>query len=404
MIGDNLRHLRVFRAVCDGGSATRAAESCLVSQPAVTQALGKLEAEAGMALFFRRPQGFFPTQAGEALRARAERALAVLDAALEDVAPRLVLTATRPQLMALIASVEAQNFSLAARRLGVAQPTVHRAVTQLEREAGRALFQRSSTGILPTRSCNNLARAARLSFAEMSQARAELGDLAGREVGQIVIGAMPLGRSHPLPHALVSFRKSRPNLPVRIVEGTYDELLGQLRRGDLDFLIGALRDPVPIEDVVQEWVFDDTLVLLCGGSHPWRHRTDLRVADLADQHWLVPRDGTPTRSQFDAMFTTRGLHPPHSIIETGSVILMREVLDQTDHLACISWLQAKAEIARGLVHVVPFEVPNSSRAIGLTLRRDWTPTPAQSQLLNLIRKSAQENSSYSMNLSNLPAN
>ncbi|OOY24756.1 LysR family transcriptional regulator [Thioclava sediminum] len=385
MIDANLRHLRVFLAVAEGGSITRAAELCHVSQPAVTQAIAKLEAEAGTALFTRTTHGLFATEAGEVLRHRTSRALDALDTQLTEFAPRLKLTATRAQLQALIAAAEAQNFSLAARRLGVSQPTVHRAITQLEKEAGRALFQRSPFGIVPTRGCANLARIARLAFVELEQARAELGDLSGREVGQIVIGAMPLSRSHVLPKAIVAFRKMRPNMAVKVLEGSYDELLGGLRRGEIDFLIGALRDPAPIGDVVQEKLFDDTLVVLAGRDHPLLGQPLPAADELANWPWLVTREGTPTRAQFEAFFSDAGVNLPRGLIETGSVILMREMVQDGRHLACVSRAQAEGEIERGLVEVLTDNFSGTRRPIGLTLRDGWEPTPAQAQMLMAVR-------------------
>ncbi len=53
----NLRHLRVFLAIAETGSITRAAEAARLSQPAVTQGLTRLEAALGAALFRRGPQG-----------------------------------------------------------------------------------------------------------------------------------------------------------------------------------------------------------------------------------------------------------------------------------------------------------------------------------------------------------
>jgi LysR family transcriptional regulator of gallate degradation len=128
----NLRHLRVFLAVVDTGSVTRAADACHVSQPAVTQALNKIERTAGVSLFTRTPHGMFVNKTGERLATRVRRAFNYLDPALTELAPRLRITATTAQLQALIAVREAENFTLAARRMGIAQPTVHRAVTQLE--------------------------------------------------------------------------------------------------------------------------------------------------------------------------------------------------------------------------------------------------------------------------------
>ena len=127
----NLRHMRVFLAAHDTGSITQAAATCLVSQPAVTQSIHKLEEQLDNRLFDRTPHGLFATEAGQVLAARVRRALGMLDDALGDLAPRLRLTATTSQLTALIAAVETENFTVAARRLGLAQPSVHRAITDL---------------------------------------------------------------------------------------------------------------------------------------------------------------------------------------------------------------------------------------------------------------------------------
>ncbi|MFN3641971.1 MAG: LysR family transcriptional regulator [Gemmobacter sp.] len=95
LIGGNLRHLRVYLAVTETGSVTPAAERARMSQPAVTQAMTRLTALAGAPLLVRAPEGFVPTEAGRILERRARRAFGLLDAALAEVAGRLVLTARR---------------------------------------------------------------------------------------------------------------------------------------------------------------------------------------------------------------------------------------------------------------------------------------------------------------------
>src|SRR6218665_1792145 len=108
----NLRHLRVLLAVVDTHSVTRAAEQCHISQPAVTQALTKIEAMAGEPLFFRRTHGFFANGLCDLLTMRVRRAFGYLDPVFEDVAPRLKITATRSQLEALIAVHQTENYTL----------------------------------------------------------------------------------------------------------------------------------------------------------------------------------------------------------------------------------------------------------------------------------------------------
>ncbi len=387
VITRNLRHLRVFLAVADTGSVSRAAERCHVTQPAVTQALNKLDRNAGGALFDRGRHGFRLTPPGRVLLDRVRRAFALLDPALGEIAPRLLLTATLSQLTALIALRETENFTLAARRLKLSQPTVHRAVSQLERESVRVLFERTPYGIIPTRHTRVLSQCAQLALAELNQADADLAELDGREVGRIVVGALPLSRSVILPRALTNFRALRPVQDITVVDGAYGELLAGLRRGDIDMIVGALRDPLPIGDVVQEPLFNDHLTILCRPGHPFADRKGLSPRDLCGMPWVVARRGTPARAQFDACFDG---FAPTSIIETGSILLMREILLTSDHLGCISTVQADAEITKNLLARMDVDMDRVGRPIGLTTRAGWLPTLGQSLMLRMIRTAAAE--------------
>lgn len=383
----NLRHLRLLLSVAETGSLTHSASILNVSQPAVTQAIGKLERETGGRLFDRTRQGIFPTPRCEVLARRLRRAFDRLDPALTDVAPRLMLTATWAQLQSLVAVHEAENFTLAARRLGLAQPTVHRAISQLEQEAGQSLFERTAFGLLPTRQTRALVQAVMLAFAELDQADSDLSELDGGETGQIVVGSLPLSRSVLLPRALARFREQRPRYPVMVIDGRYDELLGNLRRGEVDLIIGALRQPAPIDDITQVKLFDDHLSVLARRDHPLAVKTGLTAKDLQECKWVVPRRGTPSREHFDALFAPIGL--PESIIEAGSILLMRELLAESDHLGCISSVQAQAELSHQLLSELDVTADWPARPIGLTYRENWVPTKAQALLIDIIESEAK---------------
>lgn len=386
MTSRNLRHLRLFCAVAELKSLTLTAETWNLSQPAVTQAIGKLERETGGLLFERSRNGFSATSRGEVLLKRVYRAFALLDPVLDVISPRLRASLTYAQLQALVAVSESENFTLAARQLGLAQPTVHRAVTQIEQEAARSLFERTAFGIIPTRLCQSLTQAARLAVYELDQADVELADLDGGEAGSIVIGAMPLARSVLLPTALTNFRQSYKEMAVRVVDGPYQTLLHELRRGNLDLLVGALREPAPIGDVRQEALFNDWVALLCRPDHPLATRAVIVVEDLLSYPWVVPQAGTPTRVQFENIFAGAGKTPPRRLIESGSLLLMRGLLLESDHLCCISRIQAKMEFEKGLLCQLQFATGEPARPIGLTSRAGWRPTPPQLRLLEILRE------------------
>jgi LysR family transcriptional regulator of gallate degradation len=380
----SLRHLRIIRDIGRTGSAAKAATATRLTQPAVTQAVAGLERQLSLRLFERRPQGLLPTAEGALLIDRIDRALAFLDPALADLGPRLPRTATMAQLQALIAVTETESFSEAARRMSLSQPTVHRAVSQIESEAARPLFERTLQGVIATRPAQRLARAARLMLAELDQAWAELAETYGREVGRIVIGGMPLSRSSLLGPAIARFRETRPNLGLHIVEGPFKDLLLGLRRGEIDFLIGALRPGDVVPDLQQEALLEDRMAVVCRPGHPAALARDLTA--LVPYPWVVAPEGTPSRAAFQALLPTL----PVSLVETGSLILMRELLRQSDHLGFISALQVAPEIALGALAVVPVPLADPSRQIGLLTRQGWRPTPAQSDMLDAVRAVAAQ--------------
>jgi DNA-binding transcriptional LysR family regulator len=74
-----LRHLRYFEAVAEAGSLTAAAERLHMSQPPLSVAIRKLEAEVGVRLLVRTPRGVEPTSAGRYLLSASARVLGEID-------------------------------------------------------------------------------------------------------------------------------------------------------------------------------------------------------------------------------------------------------------------------------------------------------------------------------------
>ena len=60
-----IRHLRIFLAVCDTGSMTKAADQLFMSQPSVSQAVREMEEHYGVKLFDRISKKIFLTEQGQ---------------------------------------------------------------------------------------------------------------------------------------------------------------------------------------------------------------------------------------------------------------------------------------------------------------------------------------------------
>ena len=392
----NLRHLALFDEVVRRGTVSGAARAARLSQPAVTQAVSHIEAALGARLMQRSYSGLVLTEAGRAAAERIDRALQMLREALLAARPRsngrsedVLSGITSTQLNALIAVVEAGAFARAARRAGRARAAVHRAARQLEKSLGTELFEVTSFGVRPTREAEKLALRARLAFAEIAQGRAEVAAAHGTGSGATTIGAMPLARSVLLARAVLEFVQSRPEHSISILDGPYESMLGALRRGGADVLVGALRDPVPYEDIVQEHLFDDPLAIVAGAQHPLAGGGAPTLTALARFPWIAPRRESPLRRHFDTLIALLPRQRTVAPIECNSLVAARSMLIASDRVMLLSEHQIHHELETGQLVALAHPLGAVTRSIGLTVRRDWRPTEVQAQLVEGLRRHAR---------------
>ena len=361
-----------MKAVIERGSVSLAARAVNLTQPAVTQAIAKLEAQLGLPLFERGPTGMTPTEAALRLHPRVEVALRLIGSNR--------VTAT--QIRAFVALARAGSYPAAAAVTGVTQPSLHRAVGDLSLTLGSRLIDRRGRGLVLTKQGTLLARRLRLALAELRAGLDDIADLRGREGGRIAVGAMPLCRARLLPRAIVSFRASFPHVDISVYEGSHAELVGPLRDGEVDMMIGALRNRSIGMDLEQRPLFDDRLTIIARAGHPLAQGWDGDA--LRRFPWILPPEGAPLRQLWLSMFDALGGAPPPVPIECGSVMTIRQLLIQGDYLTLLSYDQLELELEAGLLVDIGPAPGAVSRTIGLTTRANWRPTRMQQCFITAI--------------------
>lgn len=394
----NLRHLGALTVIGRAGSMSAAAQEVNLSQPALAQAIGKIERLLGERLFDRHPGGMVPSAAGRIMLMRVERALRYLLHGVRllrrsaRMAPgeHLERRVTMAQLRALIAVESTSSYALAAERTGLSQPAVHRAVRDLQELLGVALLVRVGRAVRPTEAASRFVRFARLMLSELRAGMDEIGALGSGDSGRITVGTLPLARAIFLPELLARFTAAHSTASVAVVEAPYGELLAALRQGDIDLLIGTQRDPPPSNDVAQEGLFDDDPVIVGRAAHPLRGKKKLVLPDLLRFSWVIPSPGVPMRGNWERMFRDQGIEPPRLRIECGSVLIMRGLMLQGDWLTLMSRDQFMFERDVGALAELGEPGPALRRRIAMTRRSDWRPTPLQAHFVELARVLAKE--------------
>jgi DNA-binding transcriptional LysR family regulator len=394
----NLRHLAALSVIARAGSMSAAAGVVSLSQPALAQAVGKLERHLQTSLFERQAVGVRPTASGQAWIIRVERALRYLVQAVRLVrrsarlAPldHIERRVSMVQLRALVAVEHCSSYAVAAEQIGLSQPAVYRAVQELQEALGAELLVRAGRAVRPTDLASRFVRFVRLMLAELRTGVDEIA--AGKHGGgRISIGTLPMARPVFLPDLLARFAQAHAGASVEVREAPYGELLTALRHGDIDLVIGgALRHPAPANDVEQESLFDDELFIVGNSVHPLRRKKTVGIQDLLAYPWAVPALGVPMRRNWETLFRTHGVEPPTPRIECGSVLVTRGLMLKGEWLTLMSLDQFLFERQAGALAEIPIEGGVLRRRKVMTRRSDWRPTSMQERFAAMARAMGKE--------------
>jgi LysR family transcriptional regulator, regulator for genes of the gallate degradation pathway len=370
----NLRHLRALVKIAELGTMNAAAQAVNLTQPAITQALGRIETILGVPLFERRHDGMVQTVGAEIFVPRVR-------AALSHIASPHVTTS---RFRALLALADSGSYVGAGHQTGISQPSLHRAVGDLALSLRRPLAERRGKIVVLTDAGVQLARNFRLALVELETGLAELEALKGHETRRIAIGAMPLSRARVLPAAVTRFIRRNPEVRISIIEGSRAELIEPLRNGAIDLMVGAIREPLIEPDLVQQALFRDRLAVIAGKGHPLTG-TAPDAAELAAYPWIVPPAGAPLRLIWEQLFDRAGVPHPRVPVESGSVMTIRQLLIGSHFLTLLSPDQMLVELEADWVAQIAELPADLDRTIAVTSRASWRPTAVQAEFMDDLK-------------------
>jgi LysR family transcriptional regulator of gallate degradation len=276
-----------------------------------------------------------------------------------------------------------------ARSFELTQPAISAALKVLEDGAGKTLFERTARGLQPTRAARDMLYPVRRALNELRHIRADVALITGSLQGLVTVGALPLGRTHILPEAIVRLVADHPGVRVATNESPFNLLALELRAGDVDFVLGALRAPDYASDLHGERLLTEEMVILVRRGHPWLERA-VTLDDFSDVKWVLPRADTPARLLLEAQFLRLGRASPEPVVETGDMAIIRGLLMRSDMLAIVSEHQLEYEMASGELQRLSLQLKDTQRAIGLIYRSTGLHSPAAQALIEKIREVARE--------------
>jgi len=386
----SFRRLRAFEAAAQTHSLSAAAQALRLSQPALTHSIAQLEGGLGARLFERGPDGVFLNAAGRVFQRRSARFFHQVRNALrsanglgpdDPAIDQQVSKLASAQVRSLLAIWRAGSFRAAARALGLADPSLQRPARELEQIIGAPLYRRSATGLMVNEAGAELARRLALAIGEI-RAGAEEVDAASQSRAHLRVGVLPLAPRSLLAKAADAVLADNKTQSIEVVEGPYSQIVRNLHDGALDIIFGALRAPPPFDDLIEEPLFEDPYTIVCRRDHPLTHLAQASAKDLAQYGWVHPTADLPRRSVLDQMTAAWGLNP-NITFETNCLATITALLSASDRLSILSLKHLETDQRLERVNHPPIE--HEPRRVGLTIRKDWLPTPFQQRFVEHLR-------------------
>jgi len=276
------------------------------------------------------------------------------------------------ELRSLVALSELGSISLAAGKLHLSPPAIHKQLKILESELGASLYEKVGRRLQLTQAAEVLLPYLRELLAQYDSALLALEEWKGMKRGLVRIGTGP--SAYILPAILKKFRKKNPSVEVLVETGNTPVLLEGLSRGSLDLALLVSVDLVERQEFHLETSWDFEMVMVCHQRQP-----PLRphLADLKHHRFILFRKGSRMEEPIDRYFTAHGFEP-NVIMRFDNSEFMRSMVRAGMGIAMLPlWVVDRDLKERRLSRIRPAEPPLYSKIALVRRKSRFVPAPVQ---------------------------
>lgn len=206
---------------------------------------------------------------------------------------------TTAQLDAFAAVLDLGTATAAASVLNTSQPSITRAIKQLEDATGLRLFNRTGGRLVPTADARELSVAVRENHLGMLRIQEAAKGIRRRRVGHLRIACLPAFAQGFMARALADFVPAHPHVSVFVRPLTAVDMRDAASKGLIDIGIAAYN---VADDGVRSSRFTECAeVAVMPRAHPLAGRAHLTASDLAAQCIVRLASGDPYRTRLDTL-------------------------------------------------------------------------------------------------------
>ena len=193
------------------------------------------------------------------------------------------------QLNIFLTASETLNFTQAADRLHMSQPSVSQHIRALEQHFDAVLFIRQGRSLILSDAGRILIPLARQFVKQSTSINETMSSLKGHIKGRITIGCNAISGKYLMPEFFGQFHNQYPEVSIFCQTDSCTSPFDDLRRGDLHFLFTnqdqSLNQCFEVHNILTE-----EINLISPLDHPWASRTSVEIEELIEEEFILPTE------------------------------------------------------------------------------------------------------------------
>ncbi|MGN7477638.1 LysR family transcriptional regulator [Solibacillus silvestris] len=259
------------------------------------------------------------------------------------------------------------SFTKAAANLHVSQPSISKAIQNIEAELGVSLFYRSSKQLELTDAGEAVLVNALQVLESFQNLRSELTDLMELKKGQIRIGIPPIVGAEFFSKLISHYKEQFPYIEIELTEVGTKKIRQEIDGGELD--IGLVCSVNSSNESLETIRFlKDPLVLIVHESHPLATKESIQLSDLANETFIIYRKDFILYDRIIEECSKNGFSPAIAC-ETTQKDLFIEMVQAKLGIALLPEKLAEKITYTSIKHI-PFQEKSIYLELGITWKKN----------------------------------
>src|SRR5688572_26977981 len=279
------------------------------------------------------------------------------------------------QLEIIRAIAETGSFTAAGHKLHVSQSAISRQILLLEDELKEPVFLRVGRRIRITPAGESLLQLSHRVFQDLKDTIAGISDSQESLRGTVrLLGGMTVCL-YVFPPLLTELKRQHPEIDLKLMTGSSERCLQQLRSGAGDLALLTL--PIDQPDLVTVPVLQEELLVVTAAKHPLSRKRKILPHDLVGQPFVLFESGSNTRRAVDEFFMMARIEP-QIVMETENVEIIKAMVRTGVGISIIPYQAAARDVSSGHLFLSRIEGRSLVRETGWVYpRMSRTPRAVQ---------------------------